>query len=107
MKVDKKRIAILDIATNTFHILIADLDQSNNFESLHREKVPVKLGEGGINQNIITKAAITRAKDAFIYFNQLISSFEVTELKTIATSAVRSAKNGTDFVKMAQKEFIP
>jgi len=105
VRIENKRIAILDIGTNTFHILIAELDKNGQFESLHREKVPVKLGQGGINQNLITDAAIERAKDAFKYFKELLSSFQVTHLKTIATSAVRNATNTSSFVEMAYNSF--
>ena len=105
MKVSKKRIAVLDIGTNTFHILIAELDSTGHFESIHREKIPVKLGQGGINQNIITDEAIVRAKNAFNYFNELTNSFQITDLRSIATSAVRNAENGEEFVKMAKKLF--
>ncbi len=105
MKIDKKRIAILDIGTNTFHILIVELDIKGSFNSIHREKIPVKLGQGGINNNIITDEAISRAKKAFTHFNKLLSSLDVTELRTVATSAVRNAHNGQEFVLMAKSEF--
>lgn len=105
MKINKKRIAVLDIGTNTFHILIAELEANGTFKSIHKEKIPVKLGEGGINKNIITQEAIERGKKAFSYFNDLLVAFEVKKLKTIATSAVRNASNGSDFVKMAAQEY--
>lgn len=98
----KNTVAVLDIGTNTFHILIAQLKKSGHSKVIHREKIPVKLGQGGINQGIITPAAIDRAKVAFAYFNELMVLHEVNELKTIATSAVRCAKNGLEFIAMAK-----
>ena len=48
------------MGTNTFHLLVAEIENSN-FKILLQERIPVKIGVGGINQGIITEAAIDRA----------------------------------------------
>ena len=42
------RIAIIDLGTNTFNLLIADKDENGNFNTVFKHKIPVKLGEEGI-----------------------------------------------------------
>lgn len=101
----KNRIAILDVGTNTFHILISEQNDEGSFESIHKEKIAVKLGKGGIDKNIITDQALKRAHKALNYFNELLKKFQVTQLKAIATSAVRNAKNKSVFLKMAKNDF--
>jgi exopolyphosphatase/guanosine-5'-triphosphate,3'-diphosphate pyrophosphatase len=46
-----KRVAVIDLGTNTFHLLIAESAPDEYNEIIH-EQVAVKLGEGGINQGV-------------------------------------------------------
>ncbi|PWS28400.1 exopolyphosphatase [Pedobacter yonginense] len=97
------RLAIIDLGTNTFHLLIAEIF-GNRFELLYKTNVPVKLGEGRINDNIIIPAAFERGINTLKDFSTTISSFDVDKVKATATSAVRSAENGSDFVKQAKSQ---
>lgn len=92
------RIAVIDLGTNTFHLLIAEVAQQN-FDILYKTNVPVKLGEGRINENIIIPSAFNRGIACLENFAETIKEFKVEQLKATATSAVRSAKNGKDFVE--------
>lgn len=92
------RIAVIDLGTNTFHLLIAET-QGRHFEILYKTNVPVKLGEGRINENIIIPAAFERAVNCLENFSHKIAEFNVELVKATATSAVRSAENGSDFVR--------
>lgn len=98
-----KRIAIIDMGTNTFHLLIGALVESK-FSILHREKVPVKIGVGGINQGIITPDAISRAVTTLKSFKSTITELEITEVLAIGTSALRNAQNKDDVIKRIQTE---
>jgi exopolyphosphatase/guanosine-5'-triphosphate,3'-diphosphate pyrophosphatase len=94
-------IAILDLGTNTFHLLIAVI-RDDHFTIIHREKFAVKLGEGGINRGIITDEAWNRGIMAIKKINPLIQSYQVKEIRSIATSAIRNACNGAQFLKAIQ-----
>ena len=63
--------AIIDMGTNTFHLLIARCID-NRVETLFYEKIGVRIGQGGINNNIIQEDAIERAKDCFLHFSTII-----------------------------------
>lgn len=92
------RVALLDLGTNTFNMLIADIDANKNYRKIYASKVPVKLGEGGINENRITEAAFERGLLAI--HNQIIrlKSFACEQALAFGTSALRSATNGQEFV---------
>ena len=96
------RIAVIDLGTNTFHLLIAEIS-NQKFEVLYKTNVPVKLGEGRINDNIIIPAAFERGINCLKNFEETILSFQVEKVKATATSAVRSANNGKDFVKAVKE----
>lgn len=96
------RAAVIDLGTNTFHLIIADLEAGKG-ELIYKTNVPVKLGEGRINENIIIPAAFERGLLALEAFAQTIKAHEVEVVKATATSAVRSASNGQEFVKAARE----
>ncbi len=60
---------------------------------MHREKIPVRIGEGGISDNFITEEATSRAIDALSNFQKTITEFKVKQYQAIGTSAFRSASN--------------
>jgi exopolyphosphatase/guanosine-5'-triphosphate,3'-diphosphate pyrophosphatase len=91
---EKQKIAIIDLGTNTFHLLIVEVDSQQQSRVVHRERRPVMIGKGGINQGIIVEAAQLRALAALEYFRSKIDSLGVENVVATATSAFRNAKNG-------------
>jgi len=92
-----QRVAVIDLGTNTFHLLIAE-GTAEDYRELVHEQVPVKLGEGGINDGIIQAAAFERGLQTMEQFRRLIDQHGVTTVKAIGTSALRSAANGKAFM---------
>ena len=90
------RIAVIDLGTNTFHLLIASI-QEDKFDILYREKTAVTIGKGGINQGYITNEAKERALKALANFKKHIDQVGVEQTYATATSAIRNAKNGLEF----------
>jgi exopolyphosphatase/guanosine-5'-triphosphate,3'-diphosphate pyrophosphatase len=88
-----KKIAIIDMGTNTFHLLIAGKGPSGHV-IVHRDYEAVKLGKGGINEDIIANDACERALHAMIRFNDAIREHLVSDVYAFGTSAMRNAKNG-------------
>jgi exopolyphosphatase / guanosine-5'-triphosphate,3'-diphosphate pyrophosphatase len=93
------RAAVLDLGTNTFNLLIVEYSGSGSYEILVNHKLPVKLGEGRINDGEIIPAAFKRGIDAVLKHYQTIESFEVASVKAFGTSAFRTARNGQEFLK--------
>lgn len=96
-----KKIGILDLGTNTFNLLIAELNTSG-YTILKKKKIPVKLGEGGITKDFITSEAYQRGLSALQAYKNTLEKFEVDEFYAVATSAIRCANNGPQFVKDAK-----
>ncbi|SNS72420.1 exopolyphosphatase / guanosine-5'-triphosphate,3'-diphosphate pyrophosphatase [Belliella buryatensis] len=99
-----RKAAIIDMGTNTFHLLLVKLS-ADNFTTLYKEKIAVKIGQGGINRNIITDDAQKRAFHTLGHFKNLIDGERITEIFAFATSAVRNAGNGQDFVAEIKNRF--
>lgn len=95
---DRHRIAIIDLGTNTFHLLTATLSD-RSVQITDREKITVKIGEGGINRSRLTRQARMRAVEAVRRFKEIINEKQVHEIQAFATSAIRTASNGRDLLR--------
>lgn len=100
----RMRLAVIDLGTNTFHLLVAEVDEADNYKIVFKTKVAVKLGEGGLLNHTITSAAFKRGLITLKKFQFLIGEHDVDEVHAFATSAMRNAINGQDFVKAAHME---
>jgi len=89
------RIAVIDLGTNTFHLLIADIGL-DGIQIIHKEKQSVKIGERGISHGIIAPAAQERAIQTLKGFKQKINTMHANQVHATATSAFRNASNGQD-----------
>lgn len=98
------KIAILDLGTNTFNIFIAEIFPNQSFLKLYKSKISVKLGEGGINQNLIEENSFNRGIKALKKHKKTSESFGVEKIVAFATSGIRSASNGNDFVRVAKEK---
>ena len=91
------RVAIIDLGTNTFHLAVAEV-VPGGFTILYRERQPVKIGMGGINQGIITEAGIDRALMTLASFKETLRDYQPSRVMAFGTSALRNAKNKNDVI---------
>ena len=94
-------IAIIDMGTNTFNLLVA----GTSGEILHESKLPVKLGEGGFRTQRLTPEAMQRAYNAIRAHLTTASGLGASRYFAFATSAVRDASNGQAFVSEVRRRF--
>ncbi|WP_442794632.1 Ppx/GppA phosphatase family protein [Pelobium manganitolerans] len=90
--------AVIDIGTNTFHLLIAEVDAEKNIGVVYKDTIAVKLGEGGVNKGYIAEEAYDRGINALLRFKEALDRHHVEHVKTTATAAVRGATNGQQFI---------
>jgi exopolyphosphatase / guanosine-5'-triphosphate,3'-diphosphate pyrophosphatase len=96
-------IAIIDLGTNTFHLLIAEINE-NRPKVIFQETIAVKLGEGGMKDGMINTLAFDRGVSAIRQFKTSIDHHGVFQIKAFATSALRSASNSKNFTGKIVKE---
>ncbi len=92
------KIAVIDLGTNTFNLLIRDTKTN---EVLYNNKIGVKLGDGGLDDDQIMPVAFERGINALRAHRETIRDFEADKTYAFATAAIRSASNGRDFVAAA------
>ncbi|OWY20641.1 hypothetical protein C7N43_00125 [Sphingobacteriales bacterium UPWRP_1] len=95
-KTKRRTIAVLDLGTNTFRILLAQPHGKYLFKALHEEKVYVRLAKTGIDY--IGEAAYRRALDAMERFEKIINKQNVSEVYAFATEGMRRASNSEQLI---------
>ncbi len=97
-----KRVAVIDLGTNTFHLLIVDLKNDGTFDTVIKERRYVYLG--GVDIHHIDDEAFHRGISTLKEFRILMNQYEITEYQAIGTAALRTAKNNQEFIDNAEQE---
>jgi exopolyphosphatase/guanosine-5'-triphosphate,3'-diphosphate pyrophosphatase len=97
------KIAAIDCGTNSFHLLVARVGTDGVIEPLDRAKEMVRLGDSAF-KGVISEEATTRAIEAIRRFRGIAERGGVDAVIAVATSAVREAENGGDFVRIVRDE---
>lgn len=96
------RFAVIDLGTNTFHMLIVEKGENGMpFKEIHRERRFVKLAQEGIET--IGKVPFERGIKVLEEYRQIVTQYEVDDLRAYGTAALRTASNGAEFVKQAKE----
>ena len=96
-----KKIASIDIGSNTVRLLILAVDENQNFQVLTSRRVITRLGEGMDTHGALTKPRMADTFSALSQFQQDCLEHGKPPLFAVATSAVREASNGEEFVRLA------
>ena len=97
-----RKMAIIDLGTNTCNLLIASY-QDENYQILYQGKEVVKLGKSGIDKNLLTSDGLERAITAIRKHQERIKQYVVSEILVLATSAIREATNRAWFQQELEK----
>jgi len=98
------RIAVVDCGSNTFNLLVADANAAG-WTTVFKNKLPVKLGAGGYDSHQILESRFIRGLDALLSYRHTMDNYGVQKVYAFATSALRDATNGTDFIQKADQLF--
>lgn len=98
-----EKLAIIDLGTNTFHLLVAEWKE-NQYAITYQEKLPAKIGAGGINQSIITLEAIQRSVVVLQSYRQTLKEMGIEQVRAFGTSALRNASNRTEVIEKIKQE---
>ena len=98
------RIAALDVGSNSFHLIVADVGTGGHINILDRSKEMVRLGDSTLHHGVIPPEVFRRGLDALRALRRIADRHNVDALVAVATSAVREAQNGGEFVRAARDE---
>lgn len=98
-----KRVASIDIGTNTILLLIADADHGK-LNPLFEKETVVRLGEGLQKSGVLSTDAMDRGFRTLDEYLKQCKGIEVQNIFAVGTSALREAKNSGDFLERAKEK---
>ncbi|HMC98092.1 MAG TPA: hypothetical protein VKG92_10570 [Flavobacteriales bacterium] len=98
------RAAVIDLGTNTFNLLVFERGDDGHLSILHSGELPVFLGKGGIEKNVIAPDAFERGLEALAQCRAVAIELGAERIEGFGTSALRNARNGSDFVAKAKEK---
>lgn len=98
-------IAAIDVGTNSIHMVVVRIKASlPAFTIIAREKETVRLGDRDLQTGNLTPEAIDRALNALQRCQEIAKSLNAQQILAVATSAVREAPNGYEFIRQIESE---
>jgi exopolyphosphatase / guanosine-5'-triphosphate,3'-diphosphate pyrophosphatase len=89
-----ERCAVLDLGSNSFHLLVADALARGRIRRTATEKIRLRLAEPVAETARLGKAARTRAREAVTALLDTARGHGAERVLAVATSAIRSAEDG-------------
>src|SRR3954471_15294920 len=97
-----KRIAAIDIGTNSIHMIVAET-KSRGYRVVDREKDMVQLGLSSLDGQPLTDDAIARGVLSISKMSEIAQRWNADEIIAVATSAVREAPNRREFLRLVRE----
>ena len=96
-------VAAVDLGSNSFHMIIASLEENGTLKIIDRIKEMVRLGAGLDYRNNLDEETQKRALDCLSRFSQRLQNINKKDIRIAGTNTLRIAKNANKFIKKAKK----
>jgi exopolyphosphatase/guanosine-5'-triphosphate,3'-diphosphate pyrophosphatase len=98
-----KIVAAVDLGSNSFHMLIASLEENGSLRIIDKIKEMVRLGAGLDHKNRLDEETQQRALECLGRFSQRLQNIDKNDIRVTGTNTLRMAKNAKRFTKRAQQ----
>jgi exopolyphosphatase/guanosine-5'-triphosphate,3'-diphosphate pyrophosphatase len=98
------RLAAIDVGSNSVHLLIADVSRDGHLEVIDRVKEMVRLGRRSFTTGVLGEEAMELAVRVLAHFRRIVEMRHVDCMRAVATSAVREARNRSQFIARIRSE---
>ena len=102
--VDGVRLAAIDIGSNSIRQIIADVSHDGRIKVLDEMKAAPRLGAGVDRAGRLSEESMQHALEALQRMATLASQYGATKVEAVATSAVRDAANGRQFLDAVRRQ---
>ncbi len=98
------KIAAIDIGSNSVHMVVVEVRPGGALRVLDRAKDMVRLGDSAFGDGRLSASAQARALSAISRFARIARRRDADAVVVVATSAVREAENGRNFLALVRRE---
>ncbi len=101
------KVASLDLGSNSFLLLIAEVSNGKIVKVYHDEQKVTRLAQGVHVSREFHPEALQRARACFSYYQKIIQENNVEKIQAVSTSAARDVKNKEEFFAIGNEFGIP
>src|ERR1700730_16723520 len=98
------RISAIDIGSNSIRQTIADVSPTGTIRVVDEMKAAPRLGAGLYKKGTLSEVAIQNALTTLTRMATLANQLGVKRSEVVATSAVRDASNGDEFLRLVRTQ---
>ena len=98
------KLAILDIGSNSIHMILTEIQPDFSYKILDRFKDVTRLGEETFKSGQFSTDVLAKGIDVVRNLATLTRNRGFTRIEAVATSAVREASNGGQFIEAIQQQ---
>ena len=100
------RLAAIDVGSNSIHMIVVapDPPPGRGYRVLSKEKEMVRLGRSALGEGALSESAMDRGLEALVKMTELARLKGADRAVAVATSAVREAVNGQDFLERVRAQ---
>ena len=97
-----KRVSVIDVGSNSVRLLVARVD-GEIIQPLYKTLRTTRLGAGVDTNRVLSSGAMESTLETVRDFKEKSVSMGADEVLAVATSAVRDASNGEDFMRKIRR----
>ena len=97
------QVAVLDLGSNSFHMVVAKVENNDNILIIDRLKEHVRLGAGLNKDKILSSKTIDKGLLFLHQMRERLEGFDVNHVRIVGTDTLRKAKNGSVFLHQANE----
>ena len=101
---NSSNIAAIDVGSNGIRMMVSRLNMEGGLETLESLRLPVRLGQDAFTTGQFSDQTMLMAVDAFLRFRKVAELFEVSQVRVVATSAMREAVNNDLLIDRIARE---
>nr|WP_106783903.1 Ppx/GppA family phosphatase [Lysinibacillus timonensis] len=98
------KTAIIDIGSNTIRLVLYKYDKNDGLNEFGNIKKVARLRNYIQSNGEMSEDGIQILSNTLVSFKEILEDYEVTDIKAVATAAVRQAKNGKKIIARMKKE---
>ena len=97
-------IAAIDVGSNAIRMIVGRLYTDGTLETLESLRLPVRLGQDAFTTGRFSEQTMQNAVGAFLRFRTVAQMFEASQVRAVATSAMRETENRDLLVQRIAQE---
>ncbi|MBT8120920.1 MAG: exopolyphosphatase [Gammaproteobacteria bacterium] len=102
-KIEARTVAAVDLGSNSFHMIVARLEETGTLSIIDKLREPVRLGGGLGKDGMLSREACDRALGCLEQFGQRIRELPQGDVRIVGTNTLRVATNAAEFTQEAQQ----